>query len=1015
MRVGMLGPLEVADDRGRQLVLGGRKQRSVLAILLLHRGEVVSTERLIDELWGERAPARATKTVQVYVSNLRKALGDGVLLTRAGGYTLVGERVDLDVDRFHSLADAGRRALADNDPGRAQELLRDALDLWRGPALADFAYEPFAQREITRLQDVRLAAVEDRIDAELALGVDAALVGELEALVCEQPLRERLRGQLMLALYRAGRQADALAAYRRAREYLSSELGLEPGPKLRALQVAILNQDRSLTNAAQAHPLPRASGSDPTISSSHAGGGELPPRGVRVIGRDRELAQLAALIADPESPLVTLTGTGGIGKTTLALEAARAAASMFADGVRVVWLAPMVDGRQVVTEIARVLGIELSAQEPTLEMLVRALRAQRLLLVLDNFEHVADAASAIGQLAARCPQLKLLVTSRVRLRVGLERVYRVEPLALPDAGEDASPDAVRRSAAGALFIERVTAADPTFATSEFDAAAVAELCRYLGGLPLALELAAARAAILPAEAILERLRSASEKLGPARRDAPARHRTLEATIEWSVRLISPAEQALFARLALFTSGFTVESAESVCADRELSAVDGLAALLDHGLVQVAPARHGARLAMLEPIRTHALGLLRAEPTVYEDAVRRFGEHLATFAENAQAGLDSSGQLQWLNRLDDEQANLRAIIHGASDERQLTFALRIAGALSRYWQLRDLAPELMAWLAQALAQPAAPSELRARALYALGVTSAAIGERQAAKLALRECLSMGGEHVDARLAALCESLLAVCLLHQGSRVEAAVHRAQALAAATVAKDLVTRATVCLNLGGWSPLRSADDRELIAEALTLYQSLGDRVGACRAHHALGWWAMLAGDPEMARVNLEEALLASGGVCAVGLTAEIRGHLGLLELVAGRTVQARAHLTAAVAVLSRSGDLEGAREALFGLAALAASEGAPERSSRLVVAAELLHGGPPSPAEYLLYRSYLREVRVHPDHRPGAHGIGVAASELTATLIEVSREASTVTQQTVLTLQRSTAFSAKLAAST
>ena len=396
-------------------------------------------------------------------------------------------------------------------------------------------------------------------------------------------------------------------------------------------------------------------------------------------------------------------------------------------------------------------------------------------------------------------------------------------------------------------------------------------------------------------------------------------------------------------------------------------------------------------------------------------MRRFGEHLATFAENAQAGLDSSGQLQWLDRLDDEQANLRAIIHGASDARQLTCALRIAGALSRYWQLRDLAPELMAWLTQALAQPAARSELRARALYALGVTSAAIGERHAATLALRECLSMGGEHVDARVAALCESLLAVCLLHQGSRVEAAVHRAQALAAATVAKDLVTRAAVCLNLGGWSSLRSADDRELIAEALTLYQSLGDRVGACRAHHALGWWAMLAGDPEMARVNLEEALLAAGGVCAVGLTAEIRGHLGLLELVEGRTVQARAHLTAAVAVLSRSGRRRRRTRSAVRTRGAGSLRGCaraqlPSRSRSRVATrrSALTRGVPPLP------QLPPRGPRASGPAVLGRTGLGVAASELTATLIEVSREASTVTQQTVLTLQRSTAFSAKLAAS-
>jgi len=1011
MHVGILGPIEVADEQGRQLALGGHKQRSVLAILLLHRGEVVSTERLVDELWRERAPARAIKTVQVYVSNLRKVLGDGVLVTRAGGYAVPSERLDLDADRFEALAAGARRALTDDEPGCAEELLREALGLWRGPALADFAYEPFAQSDIARLEDARLAAVEDRIDARLGLGEDATLVGELEALVREHPLREGLRGQLMLALYRAGRQADALGEYGRVREFLGGELGLEPGRELRALQVAILNQDRSLSlpgQAGRSDRLPRANGSDPAVSYVPASGGELPPRGVRLIGRDRELRDLAALLADPEAPLVTLTGTGGIGKTTLALEAARAAAPSFDGDVQVVWLAPMIDARQVVAEIARVLGIEPSAHEPPLETLARALHARRLLLVLDNFEHVADAAPALGQLAARCPQLKLLVTSRVRLRVALERVYRVGTLTLPDAGGVVSPDAVLRSAAGALFVERATAADPAFAICDAEAAAVAELCRYLGGLPLALELAAARATVLPAASILERLRGSREELGPAWRDAPLRHRTLEATIDWSVRLISPAEQTLFTRLAVFTSGFTIEAAESVSADLELPTVDGLAALLDHGLVQTAPARDGTRLAMLEPIRMHALGLLRAEPAGQADAVRRHEEYLATLAEKAQAGLGSNGQLQWLKRLDDEQANLRAIIHGATAEPHLAYALRIAGALARYWPIRALAPEITAWLKQALALPADASPARARALYALGESAAATGERRQAIRALRECLSMGGEHVDLRLAAVCESLLAACLARQECRdaaTGAATHRARALAAVAAAKDPNTCASVWLNLGGRSVRRDDEDRELIGEALVLYRSLGDRIGVCRAQHALGLWAMLSGEPEPARANLEEALFAAGEICSAGLTAEIRGHLGLVELVEGRTAQARGHLSAAVAVLSRSGDLEGAREALFGLAALAASEGARERSSRLVAAAELLHGGPPTPAEYLLHNRYLRKVRAHPSHVLARHRFGMAASELAATLTEVSREASLVTQQAVVTLQRST----------
>jgi DNA-binding SARP family transcriptional activator/ABC-type branched-subunit amino acid transport system substrate-binding protein/DNA-binding beta-propeller fold protein YncE len=251
----ILGPLEVVEH-DQLLALGGPKQRALLAILLLHRGEVVSTDRLSDELWGERPPASAAKTVQAYVSNLRRALGDGLLVTRGHGYLLRTARGQLDVDRFEALVDAGRTAFADGDAGRSSERLREALALWRGPPLADFAYEPFAQAEAARLGEERLAALEDRIDADLALGRHATLVGELEALVHEHPLRERLQSQLMLALYRSGRQADALERYQQARRKLLDELGIEPGRELQELELAILNQDPELGGPSRRLPRP---------------------------------------------------------------------------------------------------------------------------------------------------------------------------------------------------------------------------------------------------------------------------------------------------------------------------------------------------------------------------------------------------------------------------------------------------------------------------------------------------------------------------------------------------------------------------------------------------------------------------------------------------------------------------------------------------------------------------------------------------------------------------------------
>ena len=241
----ILGPLEVVEQQQR-VVLGGLKQRALVAILLLHRGEVVSSDRLIDELWGERPPATAAKTLQAYVSRLRKALGSEVLVTRNGGYALAASAGQLDADRFEGMVADARRALADGDAAGTRELLGSALALWRGEALADLGYEPFAQAEIARLEEARLGAVEDRIDAELMLGHHRELLGELEALVTRHPRRERLLAQLMVALYRSGRQADALDVYRRARRALDDELGLEPGPELRALEQRILTHDAAL-------------------------------------------------------------------------------------------------------------------------------------------------------------------------------------------------------------------------------------------------------------------------------------------------------------------------------------------------------------------------------------------------------------------------------------------------------------------------------------------------------------------------------------------------------------------------------------------------------------------------------------------------------------------------------------------------------------------------------------------------------------------------------------------------
>ena len=344
MEFRILGPLEVCGEAGL-LPLGGAKQRALLAILLLHANEVVSAERLRDDLWGERQPTSAAKALHVYVSHLRKAIGDDRVLTRAPGYVLRVDPDELDVTRFQRLREQAEVA----EPHEAGAILREAISLWRGTPLADFSYESFAQSEIARLEELRTSALEQRIDADLALGRHAELVGELEALLREHPLRERLRAQLMLALYRCGRQAEALEAYQEGRRVLIEELGIEPSPELQELHRDILNQDASLAVASAQKP---ALKSRPT----------LPAATNRLIGRREELKALSDLLLG-EARLVTLTGAGGSGKTRLALEVATSLAAEFGQEVNFVLLAPMRQPELLPTRIMATLGIKEAAGE----------------------------------------------------------------------------------------------------------------------------------------------------------------------------------------------------------------------------------------------------------------------------------------------------------------------------------------------------------------------------------------------------------------------------------------------------------------------------------------------------------------------------------------------------------------------------------------------------------------------------------------------------------------------------
>ncbi|WP_433327834.1 alpha/beta fold hydrolase [Spirillospora sp. CA-294931] len=557
MRFEVLGPLVVRTSAGELVKVPDRKVRALLADLLVSAGRPVSADRLIDDLWGEELPANPTATLQTRVSQLRKALEDAesggraLVVTRPPGYLLDIAAEDLDAGRFRALAE---RARGTADPRQRASLFADALGLWRGHAFADVGDEPFARAAIDRLDEERLVVMEEHAETRLDLGDHDLLVAPLGELTARYPYRQRLRAIQVKALYRTGRHAEALEAYQSLRTLLTESLGLDPDPELDALHQAVLRQDPGLA-APVASRLPSA----------------LTP----LIGRDAELADLLA----QDHRLITLTGPGGVGKTVLALEAARRREQIH--DVRLVELATL-PADATPEDLDAVIG-------PA---------PQTGLLVLDNCEHVVDrAAKVIDRLLRESPRLRVLATSREPLGISGEQVRPVRPLDLPVSAVSASASSAVR-----LFVARAADSQPGFALTPDTLPAVVEICRRLDGLPLALELAATRIRSLG-------LRELAERLDDRFRILATRRQTLRAVIEWSWGLLSADERAVLRRLAMHADGWTLRAAEHVCAEGDVGSfevADLLSRLVDRSLVVRADSALGSRFRLLESIRAFAL-------------------------------------------------------------------------------------------------------------------------------------------------------------------------------------------------------------------------------------------------------------------------------------------------------------------------------------------------------------------------------------------------------------------------
>jgi predicted ATPase/DNA-binding SARP family transcriptional activator len=925
---------------GRRVEVGGARLRALLTLLALETGRVVPVERLIDDLWEDRPPVGAPNALQSLVSRLRAALVNGheIIESHPAGYRLTLAPGDVDAHDFEAMVVRARRA---GDPAATAAELRTALALWRGPALADVRGAPFAEGPIARLEALRQAAIEERVEADLALGRQAELIPELEALTAADPLREPLRGQLMRALYAAGRQADALAVFTATKRALAEALGVDPSPELDRVHLAVLRRDPGLVPAA----VPGGGHAEPARPCTN-----IRARLTSFIGRDEELKRVAKLLG--EGRLVTLTGPGGAGKTRLATESAARLADRMPDGVWIVELAPVTDPAEVPQTVLSVLGLRevtlLTQGRPPasrpevadpVDRLSEALAGKRMLLLLDNCEHLIDAVAALAdRLLADAPGVRILATSREPLGITGETLWQVDPLDLPP--EDASAEVVTTYPAVRLFADRAAAVRPGFAVTAGNTAHVVRICRALDGMPLAIELAAARMRALTPEQVSARLGDRFRLLTAGSRTALPRHQTLRAVVEWSWDLLDDAERALWRRLSIFAGGATVESAEAICAgtpagagpvpggDADLPAtdiLDVLTALVDKSLVVTVDDGDGEpRYRMLETIRAYGLERL-IEAGEEERARRAHAGYFLRLAEAAEPELRGRDQMHWLGRLAAEHDNLHTAVRWAISAGDARLAVRFCAALGWYWWLRGHRAEGGEVAAAAQALPGLPEDQSTALALAMAAFGSFGGPRDVHEV--MGWLLRAREICDAQRGPLRHPLLRM-LGPITDMFEAHLHPSAlgGLAPMLADPDPWLRAFAHL-MHGQADLnvgRAEDADAHFGAALAEFGASGDRWGRSFALMAQAEIMAWRGEHRRAIASYDEArtLLAQLGTSEDAPQAYIRlaGQLWLI----GDHDRARELLTEALRIAERTGAPEGLAGVHFQLGELARWEG-------------------------------------------------------------------------------------------
>jgi predicted ATPase/DNA-binding SARP family transcriptional activator len=1115
----LLGSVDVIAG-GRVVEFGSRKQRVLLASLLIGLNRPVPVDALVEDLWGDVPPVSVQATLPGLVSRLRRAIESTSpangrdqprLRSRDGGYVLEASPEQVDAVRFDRLAADARHALAQGDAARAVDELQAALALWRGAALGDLADRPFARQEAQRLEEARRVALEDLADALLALGRAQDAVDRLTTHVAEHPLRERPWGQLMLALYRLGRQADALQAYQRLHHILREELAVDPGPSLRLLHEQILRQSadlapvsqptvsqpateasrrsadiaaflfitldptaqrpqhadrqalvldiveshggelvghthhdfrfalptapaavataveiqRALHGTAQSSPDPLrvrmavhagaarrraknwfgpilertddllAAAADGQIVCSHVAaelGRDDLPAGVGLIdlgehqlaelarpervyqlthpdlptdfpplrsfdarrhnlpvalnsfvGRERELHEIDSELATAR--LLTLTGTGGVGKTRLALEVAASARDRFPDGVWFIELAPVRDPELVTDEVVTSLGLLPSALvQPgqTLEEgLCAHLRTRRLLLVLDNCEHLVEAAARLGHtLLGRCPDITVLATSREVLDVPGEVVWNVPPLSVPTEQATSMADLARCDAV-ALFCERARSAQPGFALSDANGAAVARICRRLDGIPLGLELAAGKIRMLGAHQVAERLDDRFRLLTGGSRAAVGRHQTLRATMDWSYTLLPAAEQIVLRRLSVFSGTFSLAAAEAVTgavrstSGRAVETLDALSRLVAKSLVTVHHEDPEVRYGLLETVREYG-GDKLSEAGEAVEVRARHRDYFLGLADAWAMRTDYWHWWQWIPQVSTEVDNFAAALRWSLNQGDYHALLRLAAAHWPYWYWGE-ALTWQQWLPDAIKRCDTPSPARAEALSALALLLTRSGANPT------HCDGLFQQAMDTAAGLASEEAIARVNFY---RAHLLLSRGERQPAEDLIRDSLGRSSNADFLGwchwelGWIALFDDHLDDTATEfdaALRLAEHVHDESLCAHLRPAMALLAALRGDYQTARLTAAEGIRAAerivGAPRVLMLALALAGQVAVLTAVPS----ARPPVSRLLRLLRDKGVTYWADEALA-VAALVLADRRPEQAAILLTSEPL-----------------------------------------------------------------------------